>query len=88
MQLERKECAENDNTPWVALMGLHELLVTCVFSQDHQEEKAEDEVAKNFYNQSESCSIEDKRNNIVGRLRESSLQLKKVPFKGRGVCAI
>ena len=46
VDLEGEDGAKNDDWPRMTLVSLCELLVAWVLSQDHQEEKAEDEVAK------------------------------------------
>ena len=48
-------------------MGLHELLIARVLSQDHQEKEAEDEVTKELEDQCERCTIEDKGKNPIRR---------------------
>ena len=46
VDLEGEESTEDHNRPGMALVGLLELLIPLIFTENHQEEKAEDEVAE------------------------------------------
>ena len=77
MQLERCEKADNNNSISMAFVLLGILLIAWIFPHKQEEEKAEKDVAQEFHNKTECCTIEYKGYDATWRARESLLNLHK-----------